>query len=317
MKLIQAAVFGLILSIFVGGCAQTTHEVEAAPVVVAKSAQPLSWADFESRLDEPGPIELRKFVAADWAVPREGMINLEHPQAKAAHLSDGPEAIQVYFYEIEHAEHGGFLIDSGVARSVAHQTDEMPLRFPVTVAMPFDALKVRLDTRAYMESRSTALNGVFLTHLHLDHILGLQDIPKNVPLYVGPGEHEDARATHVLVRPSTDLNLEGFGPLLQWQVHRAEGEPFAWVDIFGDGSLVGLHIPGHTQGNMAFVVRSTEGVQLIAGDGSHTAWGWEHGVEPGTFNTSGEEAADSLARLREFSAAHPAMRVHLGHQELH
>ncbi len=285
--------------------------------MVAKSAEALSWEEFESSLDDPGPIRLRKFVAADWAVPLEGMINLEHPEAKAAHLSDGPEDIQVYFYELEHAEHGGFLIDSGVARSVAQQTNEMPLRFPVTAAMPFDALKVHLDTRAYIESRPSALNGVFLTHLHLDHILGLQDIPKSVPLYVGPGEHEDARATHVLVRPSTDLNLEGFGALLQWKVHRAEEEPFAWVDIFGDGSLAGLHIPGHTRGNMAFVVRSTEGTQLIAGDGSHTEWGWKHNVEPGTFNTSGDQAAKSLAALRKFAARHPAMKVHLGHQQLH
>lgn len=309
------SLLSLIFLTFSSACAQTTHDVEAAPTVVAQASHAPSWREFEESLDQPGPIQFRKFAAADWAVPREGVINLSHPEAKAAHLEDGPEAIQIYFYEIEHAEHGGFLIDSGVARSVAKQTNEMPLRFPITAAMSFDALKVHLDTHAYVESRTSALRGVFLTHLHLDHILGLQDIPRDVPLYVGPGESEDTRATHALMRPSTDLNLEGFAALKQWRVTKNEGDPFAWVDVFGDASLIGLHIPGHTRGNMAFVVRSTEGTQLIAGDGSHTVWGWEHNVEPGSFNTSGEEAAESLSALREFSSRHPKMKVHLGHQE--
>lgn len=298
------------------GCAQTTHEVRAAGPLVAQSKTPLKWSEFEARLSEPGPVRLRKIVAADWAVPLGGMLNLDHPRAKEAELKDGPEAIQIYMYELEHAEHGAFLVDTGIARSVAQQTEEMPLRWPVTSAMPFEELKVRLDTKAYLEARETSLQGVFLTHLHLDHLLGLQDIPKEVPLYIGPAEHRDKRFSHLLVRPTTNLNLEGFSALNEWQISASDDEHLAFVDIFGDASVVGLHVPGHTRGSMAFVVCSTQGPQLIVGDASHTAWGWEHDVEPGSYNSNGEQAAHSLKLLRAFAARHPQMRLHLGHQRL-
>jgi N-acyl homoserine lactone hydrolase len=127
---------------------------------------------------------------------------------------------------------------------------------------------------------------------------------------------KDRRFTHLFVRPTTNLNLEGFGPLKEWQVQHEEAAPFDYVDIFGDGSALGLHIPGHTKGSMAFLVRSTKGPVLMVGDGSHTTWGWENGVEPGTFNTDGEKAAGSLAKLRALAAAYPTMEVHLGHQRL-
>jgi glyoxylase-like metal-dependent hydrolase (beta-lactamase superfamily II) len=249
-------------------------------------------------------------------VPRSGLINLKHQEAKAEGLTDESEPIQIYFYELEHPKYGGFLIDSGVARSVAERRDDMPVKFPVTQVMSMDELVVHLDTKTYLEQRKTPLSGVFLTHLHLDHVLGLTDVPKDVPLYIGPGEAADGRLTHPLVRPTLAANLKGFGPLQEFSVWRAPGDELASVDIFGDGSLIGIHVPGHTEGNMAFLVRSTEGPQLLTGDSCHTAWGWEHDVEPGTFNTNGKEAAESLAALRAFAERHPEMPVHLGHQRL-
>lgn len=182
--------------------------------------------------------------------------------------------------------------------------------------MHLDRLHVQLSTREYLQSRSTPLRAVFLTHLHLDHILGLQDIPKTTPLFIGAAEADDTRFLHSLVRSTTDLNLMEFSALREWPLKSSPDSSFTYVDIFGDQSVVGLHVPGHTRGSMAFVVRSTEGPLLLTGDACHTAWGWIHGVEPGTFNTDTEQAADALKRLRAFAAAHPQMTVHVGHQEL-
>ena len=175
-------------------------------------------------------------MVADWAVDRSGLINLGHPRAKAAHLEEGSEPIKVYIYEIEHPRFGGYLVDSGIARSVAiKDKKEMPVRFPVGAALPVDELEVHLDTASYVESRRSPLSGVFLTHLHLDHILGLTDIPRDVPLYIGPGEDSDRRLLHLLVRPTTNLNLKGFGPLRVFETQRPQDAPFSYVDVFGDG----------------------------------------------------------------------------------
>lgn len=310
----QAFASALLLGLFSIGCAQTNHPVVPAEALSESADQKGgTFSEFLARLDEPGPIRFEKHIAADWKVPRGGLINLDHEEAQAAHLKDEDEPIQIYFYVLEHPVHGGFLVDSGIARSVAEQK-EMPVRFPVTMALPIDDLKVHLDTKTYLESRESPLAGVFLTHLHLDHILGLTDVPKDVPLYIGPGEADDKRWSHLLVRPTTKANLKGFGPLRSWQVAAEEGAPFSYVDVFSDGSVLGLHIPGHTEGSMAFLVRSTLGPLLLVGDGSHTVWGWDHGVEPGTFNTDMDAARDSLDRLKALTRAHPQLTVHLGHQ---
>lgn len=301
-----------------GACKQTHHPVlpQAQPSVVATPARPISWAGFMAQLEQPGPLVLEKHIAATWEVPRSGLINLDHPTAQAAKLKGGPEPIHVYFYSLEHPKHGGFLIDSGV--SVAFETgQDVPVRFPIKGIMHLERLKVHLNTTSYLASRDTPVRGVFLTHLHLDHIMGLKDIPKTVPLFVGPDEAEDRRFTHWFDRSTTEANLAGFGPLRTWRVQRDPEAPFAFVDVFGDGSALGLHAPGHTQGNMAFLLRTIHGPVLIAGDSSHTAWGWEHSVEPGSFNTDTELAAQSLDHLIELAQAHPRMTVHLGHQMLH
>lgn len=303
----------LVLLMFLasGGCAQSSH-----PVRPSSLGRATSWAELEAHLAEPGPIRFTKVTAADWEVPLGGLLNLDHEHARAAELADEPEPIQIYFYVLEHPTQGMYLVDSGIARSIARRSDDMPVSWLLRSFMDLDALDVHVEMAGWLEGRREPVRGVFLTHLHLDHILGLQDLPKSTPLYVGPGEAGQKAFLHLFSRSTTAANLEGFGALHEWQVNREPDAPFGVVDVFGDGTVFALHVPGHTAGNMAYVVRSTEGSQLIAGDGCHTAWGWEHGVEPGTFNADPEEAARSFEHLQRFATAHPELRVHLGHQSL-
>jgi N-acyl homoserine lactone hydrolase len=73
-------------------------------------------------------------------------------------------------------------------------------------------------------------------------------------------------------------------------------------------------VPGHTQGSTAYLVRSTHGPVLLTGDTSHTRWGWEHGVEPGTATVDGARNRASLLQLKALVARHPRIEVRLGHQ---
>lgn len=294
------------------GCAQTSHL--ATP---ADRGVPRTLAEVEAHLAEPGPIRFTKVAAADWEVPLDGLLNLEHPHAKQAGLEDRAEPIQIYFYLLEHPTQGDYLVDTGIARSIAQRSDDMPVSWLVRQAMDMDTLHVHVDTATWLDQRKSPLRGVFLTHLHLDHILGLQDLPKTTPVYVGPGEAATSRFLHIFSRGTTNQNLDGFGPLREWQVVPRQDGQLGVADVFGDRSLYAIHTPGHTDGSMAYVVRSTEGPQLLTGDGCHTAWGWEHGVEPGTFNADPEQAAESFTKLQAFAARHPELRVHLGHQSRH
>lgn len=88
------------------------------------------------------------------------------------------------------------------------------------------------------------------------------------------------------------------------------------IDVFGDRSVFAIHSPGHTPGSTAYLVQSTTGVQLILGDATHTRWGWENGVEPGSFSADMPQSADSLAWLVQLARDMPGISVHPGHQSL-
>lgn len=315
--LLTLGITGLVLF----SCSQTTHPVHLTlvqPATIDNAGLParFAWTQFLDKLADPGPIVFEKHLAANWEVDLGGMLNLEHPRAQAAQLKNVPVPIQIFFYLVEHPQRGDYMIDSGIARSIAQQAVNQPILWPVSALLPHESLAVKLDTKSYLATRSRPLAGVWLTHLHLDHILGLEDIPKTTPLFTGAGEAADQRFSHFVTRRTTDANLLGFGALHEWPLESDPNAPFDYVDIFGDQSVMGLHVPGHTQGNMAFVVRSTNGPILLTGDACHTAWGWNNGVEPGTFNTDGGQAANSLYRLKRFANAYPSITVHLGHQTL-
>ena len=86
------------------------------------------------------------------------------------------------------------------------------------------------------------------------------------------------------------------------------------TDLFGDGTLFAILVPGHTAGSVAYVARTPRGPVLFTGDTSHARWGWEHGVSPGRFSSDRARNAASLAALRGLAARHPALDVRLGHQ---
>jgi glyoxylase-like metal-dependent hydrolase (beta-lactamase superfamily II) len=179
-----------------------------------------------------------------------------------------------------------------------------------------ERLKVRTDLRSYLARQQQSVQGVFLTHLHLDHVSGLPDLPNDVPIHVGSGDAEATQFVNIFGRSSIDAELEGKRPLQEIAIHGELAKGGGVLDVFGDGQLWALSVPGHTKGSLAYVARTSEGPVLITGDASHTAWGWNNGVEPGSFSADKPASATSLGQLRALAARHPKMSVRLGHQAL-
>src|SRR5688572_16079392 len=95
------------------GCALTQHPTRPSDLGAAQSSDQLLAV-----VDQPGPVTVETVVSADWVVDRAGLINLNHPKAKAAGLTPGDEPIQVYFHVIRHPTRGTFIVDSGVERAL-------------------------------------------------------------------------------------------------------------------------------------------------------------------------------------------------------
>lgn len=301
-----------VVGTFAVGCHPTSH-----PVTAADLGQARSGAAMEAVIDQPGPVTVETVTGADWAIDRGGLLNLEHPKAKAAGLVDGMEPIRIDLHALRHPARGLYLIDSGVERAMVAAPEKAALRGWLTGFMNLEAMHVKTDTASWIAAQKEPVKGVLLTHLHLDHVLGLPDVPREVPVFVGPGENRERSAMNVVTQGIFDRALEGRGALREMSFAKDPSGTFEGVlDLFGDETVWALWVPGHTEGSVAYVARTPEGPVLFTGDASHTAWGWEHDVEPGTFSHDRARSVESLAKLRAFAARHPAMRVRLGHQAL-
>jgi N-acyl homoserine lactone hydrolase len=296
--------------LLLAGCAASTHPTAPAP-----SGRPWSSAALEAVIDQPGPVEVETVVSADWQVSRAGLINLDHPTARAAGLIDGDEPIQVFVHVLRHPTRGLFLVDSGLTRKLVEDPAHAGVGWLVRRYMHPETIKIRTDTAALLARLERPVAGVFLTHLHIDHIGGMPDVPPGTPLFAGPGETADRAFLNAFARGSTDGLLAGRRPIQEWPFQPDPSGRFAGVlDVFGDGSVVALWVPGHTSGSTSYVVRTPHGPVLLTGDACHTRWGWDHDVEPGKFSFDRPRSAVSLAALRALVARHPGIDVRLGHQ---
>ena len=120
--------------------------------------------------------------------------------------------------------------------------------------------------------------------MHGDHIGQAAQFP-NARLIIGKGDFEQTAGKD-----------DPFGP---W---RGQGKPVTLAtaddDVFGDGSVVALHLPGHTPDHLALLVKLASGPVLLTGDLYHSTIAREkRGVPP--FNTSREQ---TLASMDKFEA---------------
>lgn len=306
----QKLVPALIAVLTLAGCAFSGHGTQPSPLGTARSSDELV-----ALLATPGPVTLETVASCDWEVNRSGLINLDAPAAKAAGLTDGPEPIQVFFHVIRHPAKGTFLVDTGVETALRDAPDKAAIRGLVASVMHAEKMTFLMPLGDYLAKEPQPVAGVFFTHLHLDHLSGLPDVPKGTPLYAGPGETRERSLLNAVVAPNIDRALEGHAALNEWPYERDAAGRFAGVvDVFGDGSVWALSVPGHTPGSTAYLVRTTTGPVLLTGDASHTRWGWEHGVEPGEFSGDKPTSVKSLAALQALVQAHPEIQVRLGHQ---
>lgn len=303
-----AATLVLAASLTLAGCAASTHATQPSPL-----GAPRSSADMLAVVDQPGPIALTTIDAADWRVARSGLVDLHDPRAKE--LTDGDEPIQIYFHVVRHPTRGTFIVDTGVERALRDDPAHAAIRGLVGHYMHTDKMQIHVALGDWLLTHH--LDGVFLTHMHLDHVSGMPDVPRGTPIYVGPGETEGRQLLNLFVRPNIDRAMQGQAAVSEWPFRGdADGRFAGVVDVFGDGTFWAIYTPGHTPGSTAYLARTPSGPVLLTGDTCHTAWGWEHDVAPGSFTADHQKNADSLARLEKLVAEHPRIEVRLGHQRL-
>jgi N-acyl homoserine lactone hydrolase len=294
-------------------CGLSNHRV-----VQAGLGRSSSLAEMEALVDQTGPIEVETVIGADWTLPLGGLVNLNSPAAKEAHLVDHPEPIHIFVHILRHPGFGTYLVDTGVSQQLLNDLGSHGVSWLTRQVMPLDKMRLRNSTAQIVSRSGGSIQGIFFTHLHVDHIVGLPDIPANVALYVGRGESTEISFKNLFARDTTTKLLQDKADLQEWpfrfdreRKHSVIGDV---VDIFGDGSAFAISVPGHTPGSTAYVLRTPKGPILLTGDTSHTRWGWEHGVEPGSYTADQPTNLESLLLLKALVGRHPAIDVRFGHQ---
>lgn len=296
--------------LLVQGCALTSHPVGKPALGKASSS-----AEMERLIDQPGPVQLETIDSAHWSVPLAGLLNLDSPAAVQAGLKDRDEPIQIYAHLLKHPQRGNYLVDTGVSRKLVDDPGKEGLNWLIQKVMHIERLQIRKSTGEIVQGVDGKLSGVFFTHLHIDHISGMPDIANDVPLYIGASESTTTSFKNMFVRGASDQLLKDKQPLQEWHFQPDPQDRFEGiVDVFEDGSVYAIKVPGHTPGSTAFLIRTTHGPVLLTGDTCHTRWGWEHTVEPGDFTEDQARNLKSLKELKELVARHPQIEVRLGHQ---
>lgn len=292
----------------------TSHDVSeqlTTQPVSHLASQVISQEQMLAALGQNNQVEFTRIASADWQVPLSGLVNLNHPKAKQAKLVDKNEAIKIFAYHLKHPTQGDYLIDTGVSQALYDDPSQFGINDMLQSLFGFAELSMEQSTQAYLSSQNIQqVDGVFLTHLHLDHVTGLPDINQNAPIYVGNNEGQSRYWMNVATQHVINSLLKGRPALQQWQ-----GEI---VDIFNDGSAFALHMPGHTPGSTAYLVNAQTGPVLVVGDVSHTQWGWDNQVKPGHFTRDQEQNQTSLQQLKllakQLKQQYPGTLVMLGHQ---
>ncbi|RME98795.1 MAG: MBL fold metallo-hydrolase [Chloroflexi bacterium] len=179
---------------------------------------------------------------------------------------------------IEHPRQGPVLFDTGYSPRFFSETRRWPASLypkitPVTLAASETAA-------AQVQARGIApadVRFIILSHFHADHVGGLFDFPNAQFIYPaaalaavrGKSGFAALRAGYLPGLLPPDFLARGralqpaeFTPL------PAEYAPFErGVDIFGDGTLLGVSLPGHAVGQMGLFLRDENlGPVLLAAD---------------------------------------------------
>jgi N-acyl homoserine lactone hydrolase len=308
MKLLYPVL--LLVLLLLQACSLTSH-----PVKKSMLGQVSSTAEMERLLEKPGPVQLDTINSADWSIPLSGLLNLHRAAAIQAGLKDRDEPIHIFAHILQHPEYGTFLVDTGMSRKLLDDPGKFGWNWFLLKVIPMKSIRIQNSTAQILDGIHNKLSGVFFTHLHSDHISGLPDIGNDIPLYIGKGESSTRLFINMFTYGASNKMLEGKPALQEWNFVAEPGEAFSGVvDIFGDGSVFAIGVPGHTPGSTAYLVRTPKGPVLLTGDTSHTRWGWEHGVEPGDYTRDNGRNLQSLLALKALVSRHPAIEVRLGHQ---
>jgi glyoxylase-like metal-dependent hydrolase (beta-lactamase superfamily II) len=152
-----------------------------------------------------------------------------------------------------------------------------------------------VDQLAQLQVKPESIKFVGISHYHGDHIGQAASFPA-ATLLIGKGDWEALSAE----KPMPGANPALVEPWIKGG-SKVEAVPRD-KDVFGDGSVVMLDMPGHTPGHHALLVKlKTKGNVMLSGDLMHFKENYDSNGVP-SFNTDRAQTLASLDRFKKMAA---------------
>jgi glyoxylase-like metal-dependent hydrolase (beta-lactamase superfamily II) len=149
------------------------------------------------------------------------------------------------------------------------------------------------DLLAQLELTPAQVKYVGISHYHGDHTGQASQFPQ-ATLLIGKGDWD------VVSDPKAAAGTSA--PFTHWITGGGKVEPVVGdKDIFGDGTVVMLNMPGHTPGHHSLLVKLKDmGNVLISGDLAHFHENYDTNGVP-TFNTDRAATIASIDRFKQIA----------------
>lgn len=218
---------------------------------------------------------------------------------------------------LKHPEKGYLLFDTGYSKRFFEATGNFPDRIyrwatPVTIDENESAAKI-LERRGI---RPEQINYVIVSHFHGDHICGLKDFPSATFICSESSFNQMNSCTGISAVSKgilKELIPEDFNRRVQFIENigspcQREKGPLMY-DLFGDGTIGVILLPGHARGMLGFVARCDGKLFCFATDASWSRSTWIKRILPRRivklFFDSWNDFIGTQEELRSFQNENP------------
>ncbi|KFN50593.1 MBL fold metallo-hydrolase [Arenimonas composti] len=227
-------------------------------------------------------------------------------------------------FRLTHPRHGHLLFDTGYSRHFFRATDGFPERLYRWVTPVH--LRTGASFAEQLQREGIAAGDiawVLLSHLHGDHVGGVGDFAKaRIGLARAAWDELCALGRVAALRRGLIprlLDEDARRRLHFFEDCAAAALPAATAgfgqgrDLFGDGSVVIVPLPGHARGHVGLLFEDAEGPVLLVADAAWSSAAIRDNVPPPALVTAwlGDTARyrDTLAKLQALQRAQPALRI--------
>lgn len=179
------------------------------------------------------------------------------------------------FAVIKHQTFGNILFDTGYSDHFHAATDVLPNKlYRWTVPVQLRPNERAVSILSVNNIKATDINHIILSHFHADHIAGIKDFPKAKlhAFEAGFRQIQNEKGFSALSKGLLKallpidvssrmqfINTAHQCALPKWMA------PFEWgYDIFHDGSLIAIELPGHALGHIGILVNYKKPYFLVA-----------------------------------------------------